>query len=149
MAKSFVEHVAQQLDALAAPVRKDSHGNPVPFGVEGAPRAPGLIRQRGDAPYSFARVIKGLLEGDVARVAPFEHDISVKLQQLGYAPSVPRGAVMTPMGADLIWETPGHESEAESLQRVVKASFPRVSIDLEEYRRIKKVMSPLDDSAGG
>jgi len=91
--------LAEELDNL--PVRKDASGKVVPLGPDDRPIAPGVIRARGEAPHSLARVVKALLEGK-PEAAPMEFDISNKLQRIGYSPIIPRGSVMVPLAADYI-----------------------------------------------
>ena len=49
---------------------------------------------------------------DLSR-APFEQDVSQRLQKIGYAVG-PR-SIAVPWGADLLWKMPGHEQDVERL----------------------------------
>jgi hypothetical protein len=114
--------------------------------------APGYVRpgSLGSHTYSLARVMRAVAERN-SNLAPLEYDISQKLERLGYHSSA--GGWQIPLGWDLTAQA-GLEQETEALDLDIKALFPRMVVDPEQFAWMRtkmsgsKAMDTLDESAG-
>lgn len=118
---------------------------PPPFARE----APGVIHSRGEQSYSVTRAVLSVLRRDKS-MAPFEWDLSQKLERCGY-PTVNNG-INIPWSSDAFILTEGHEPELEALGVLIKQSFAMNTkgLDRDEFTSLaRKAMSEDSDLTGG
>ena len=156
--KASVQPLADRLDVLEG--RRGTRAQspvPFPFGNTASDRrAPGAIRSRGEAPYNLGAAILSLRERDTAKAA-LAWDLSHKLELAGFTKSHPN-ALLVPLGGDVLFRTPGHESTVDEIATITKQAF-YLDVDAEELyvarkqmrgaMMMKAGMDPLDDTLGG
>src|SRR5262249_38704948 len=124
LTREQIESLGSRLDAddlqaaaLVAEERDEvrvASGQKLVLGREGN-RAPGFLTERGERPYSLARIVRSLVEKDKT-LAPAEWDLSQKLSEAGYG-SQP-GAAIVPWSASSLYLVAGHEAQVDLCQRM-------------------------------